>query len=277
MAQVMQSRPRGRPRIDRDDKQAATIQALDRGIQLLRALSKEGKATLSHLAMRVGMPPSSAHRILTTLERNDLVEFREATQEWTIGVETFRIGSSFIRGDKIVEVGVEIMKDLVDQTGETSNLAVKNKDEVVFVSQVETLNPVRALLPTGTRASMHASGIGKAMLAELDRESVQRVLHAKGLPELTRRTITSPEALFDDLDAIRRRGWALDDEECYVGMRCVAAPIFSSLGKAVAGISVSGPTARMQDEVLPELGAKVRQAALDVTEQTGGVRPAGDR
>ena len=268
-----QTRSRGRPRLESVEKQGTTIQALDRGINLLCILSKEGKATLTELALRIGMPPSSAHRILSTLQKKSFVEFHETTQEWMIGVEAFRVGNSFVQANKLVAIGIEVMQSLVEETGETSNLAIANDGLVVVLNQVETRYPIRALFPAGTCVHMHASSVGKALLAGLRRRDVELILQTKGLPEFTPKTLTSPDMLFSDLEKTRKRGWALDDEEHHFGMRCIAAPIFNAGGEAIAGISISGPTVRMHDERLPELATKVKNAAIEVTNLTGGTQP----
>jgi IclR family acetate operon transcriptional repressor len=123
---------------------------------------------------------------------------------------------------------------------------------------------------------MHASGIGKALLAELSRGEVEAILSRKGLPSFTPKTLTSPDALFADLEATRARGWSHDDEERTSGMRCLAAAIFNEHREAVAGVSISGPVVRLPDARLAELGALVRRAAAAITEKVGGV-PPGDR
>lgn len=269
--QMTEKRTRGRPRLDRQDTDLGTVRSLDRGIQLLRVLAKEGDLTLTDLALRVGLPISTAHRLLATMQQNDIVGFREATQEWCIGVEAFRIGSAFAARNTIVEAGFAVMRRLVDETGETANIAISEDQHVVFLSQVETPNPIRAFFPPGTRAPMHASGIGKMLLAELDRSEVEQILLNVGLSEFTPKTLTAPQDLFDELDTIRRRGWSLDDEERYSGMRCIAAPIYNPKGVAIAGISISGPTVRLSDDAAPEMAAKVRNAAAEVTARTGGL------
>ncbi len=271
MAQTgVQKRSRGRPRTASADAPAAAAQALDRGLQLLRLLARERRSTLTEIGLSAGMPPSTAHRLLTTMQRHGVTEFDETTQEWLVGIEAFRIGSSFLHRTNLVDAGRDVMRRLTEDTGETTNLAIADDGEVVFVSQVETHNPIRAFFRSGTRSFMHASGIGKALLAEMPRDEIEHLLQRKGLPEFTSKTRTTAAALFADLDAIRTRGWALDDEERYVGMRCVAAPIFNSFGEAAAGVSVSGPTVRFPDRIIAELGAKVRRAAAEVTEKIGG-------
>ncbi|MEO1102692.1 MAG: HTH-type transcriptional regulator BhcR [Pseudomonadota bacterium] len=268
-------RSRGRPR-NGPDGGAGTVQALDRGLSLLKLLTKEGRSTLTELALSAGMPASSAHRLLTTLQKHDFLEFDEATQEWMVGVEAFRVGSAFLQRTDVVDASRDVMRRLAEEVDETANLGIAEGGSVVFISQVECHNPIRAFFSPGTRGYMHASGIGKALLSTLSRHGVERVLEDKGLPQFTRNTLTTPAALFADLSATTLRGWAFDDEERSAGMRCVAAPVFGATGEAVAGLSVSGPTVRLADDLIGEIGPKVRRAAAEVTERLGGVPQSGD-
>lgn len=262
-------RTRGRPRAD-SDKPRGTVQALERALVLLRALARVDKATLTELALATGMPPSSAHRLLTTLQGHGFVDFDEATNLWMMGIEAFRTGNSFLRRMNVVDAAREAMRALVDETGETANLAIPDGGEVVFVSQVECSNPVRAFFSAGTRTPMHASGMGKALLALMDRRDLERLLQQTGLPGFTEKTHTAPAGLFADLDRVRQRGWALDDEERHPGMRCVAAAIVNARGVGVAGVSVSGPTARLDEETVGAFGPLVRRAAARISERIGG-------
>jgi len=272
--QQQQRRARGRPRTAESEAQGATVQALDRAVELMRALARDGKATLTDLAAQTGMPPSSAHRLLATLAAHGLVEFADATQEWMVGVEAFRIGSAFVQRSNLVDISREVMRRLVEETGETANLAIADDGEVVFLSQVDTQNPIRAFFRAGTRVHMHSSGIGKALLAEFDPRRVEQIVARRGLPAFTARTLSNSAALRADLDETHRRGWSLDDEERFDGMRCIAAPIFNAYGEPVAGVSISGPAVRFDDRALAELGARVRRAADEITRLTGGVAPA---
>lgn len=270
-------KPRGRPRSAKPDRNAGapgSVQALERALALLMSLARTDKATLTELALRVGLPPSSAHRLLVTLQADRFVAFNETNGEWSVGVEAFRTGSSFLRRTRVAEAARDMMRALVDQTGESANIAVPDRGEVVFVGQVESPQPIRAFFAPGVRTPMHASGIGKALLAAMPRAEAERALLLTGLPEFTPRTLTDPAALFADLDRIRARGWSLDDEERNTGMRCVASAIYNAHGEAVAGISISGPTGRLDADRVGEFGPVVRRAAADVTERIGGVPPA---
>lgn len=268
-------RPRGRPRGSgaKAEAQGGTVQALDRGMTLLSALARDGKGTLSDVALRVGMPPSSAYRLLVTLQGHGMVAFDETAQEWMIGVEAFRIGRAFVHRVSVLDAAREPMRRLMRDTGETANLAIADEDGVVFMGQVESLNPIRAFFRPGTRGPLHASGIGKALLAEMTRAEAERLLGRSGLAGYTPRTLTTPERLFDDLARTRRRGWAYDDEERHLGMRCIAAPVFDTHGEAVAGVSVSGPAVRFPDTEVARMAVRVREAAAAITDLIGGTVP----
>ncbi len=273
MIQTIQKRPRGRPRSIITDTNPGTVQALDRGLTLLRELAQVGSIRLTDLATRVDMPSSSTHRLLFTLQKHGFVEFNETTQEWQVGIEAFRIGNTYLLRTNLVEAARKILRGLMEETGETANLGIADHGDVVFIDQVETHNPIRAFFRPGTRSHMHASGIGKSLLADLPRRDVEKILTLKGQPEFTSKTLASTEALFTNLAATRKRGWSIDDEERYLGMRCVASNIYNTFGEAIAGISVSGPTVRFSDEVVDNLGPVVKHAADQVTNAIGGKLP----
>jgi len=270
---VQPKRPRGRPRGSGSDPQGGTVQALDRGLTLLSALARDGKGTLSDIATRVGIPPSSAYRLLMTMQGHGIVTFDDTAQEWMVGVEAFRIGRAFVHRVSVMDAAREPMRHLMRDTGETANLAIADTGSVVFMSQVESHNPIRAFFRPGTRGPMHASGIGKALLAEMSPEEIEAVVAQHGLAEFTPRTLTTPQGLLADLAQSRTRGWAYDDEERYLGMRCIAAPVFNTYSEAVAGVSVSGPAVRFPDAEVAQTAALVREAARSITDLIGGTPP----
>lgn len=266
-----QKRPRGRPRSQFTESSAGTIQSLDRALGVLVAIARAGRLTLTDLSLAVGVPTATTHRILTTLQKHDFVAFDEDRQEWLIGIEAFRTGSSFLKQSNLVEIGRPVMQLLMEQTGETANLAVRQGAEVVFIGQVETRNPVRALFPSGARTAMHASGTGKAILAELSEAEVRRLLTGSGLQRFTANTLTTPTALFEDLAKTHARGWSFDREERYDGMSCIGSAIFDVNGNPCAGVSISGPSIRFDEARVSEFGAAVSQAAAEITRRYGGV------
>ena len=263
-------RQRGRPR-GSVPAEGGAVQALDRALTILDVLAKGEGIALSDLAKRVGLAPSSAYRLLQTLAARHYVEFLERDQLWAIGVEAFRTGQAFQRRYSIASVGRPILADLVAQSGETANIAIFEGGEIVFVAQVESPEPIRAFFRSGERRAAHASGIGKALLAEMPRSAVDRILAARGLERYTPATLSDPAALQADLVRTHVRGWALDDEERNVGMRCIASAIFNEFGDPVAGLSVSGPAERLDDAQVARLGPLIAEAGAEITRLVGGV------
>jgi IclR family acetate operon transcriptional repressor len=240
---------------------------------LLRRLSDSPGMTLSELAAATGESAATVYRVLVTLQEHDIVETEDPGQLWHVGGGAFRIGSAFLRRTKVVERARQPMDRLMRDTGETANLGIENRDEVIFLAQVETHEAIRAFFAPGTKSPMHVSGIGKALLAWYPEGRVKAILAARGLERFTSLTHTSESALLRDLARTRERGFAIDDQERADGMRCVAAPIFNAFAEPVAGLSVSGPAFRLPLSATDRIGALVRRAADQVTEATGGVRP----
>jgi len=144
---------------------------------------------------------------------------------------------------------------------------------VVFISQVESHAPMRAFFRPGRRGPIHASGIGKAVLSTWSDTEIARTLSGKALEQFTEHTLDTLPTLLIDIQAIRTRGWSIDDEEHTLGMCCIAAPIFNEHGEAIAGISVSGPAVRLPRQKLEQLGPLIRSTADDLTHAMGGKRP----
>lgn len=269
-------RQRGRPKSQFKESSAGTMQALDRALGVLTTLAGGDAATLSDLARAVDIPTATTHRILTTLEAHGFTSFDDDRQEWSIGIEAYRTGAAFLKRSSLLEIGRAVMRRLMQETGETANIAVPDGPAVVFVGQVETQNPIRAFFAPGTRTSMHASGTGKAILAAMEPASLDRVLARMTLTDFTPHTLITREQLHGDLEITRARGWSFDGEERYEGMSCIGAAIFDGAGQPVAGISVSGPSARFTLNRRESLGEMVARAAAEITELSGGQTPAGN-
>jgi IclR family transcriptional regulator, acetate operon repressor len=270
---AMEKRQRGRPRSFNAPTDAASVQALDRGLKILAIVAEGDALSLSEVAARSGIAASTAYRMLTTLAAHGMVEFDREAQLWSVGVETYRIGSAFLRRRKLVDRARAVMQELMEATGETANLGVAEEDCVVFVSQVETHQAIRAFFRPGTRSPFHASGIGKAILSHLSLERIAAIVRKAGLAAYTEKTLSDHALLARDLAESQARGFAIDDEERNAGMRCVAAAIFNEFGEPVAGISVSGPTVRVTPERAAAIGPLVARAAAEVTKTIGGKLP----
>lgn len=263
-------RARGRPKSVFKESSAGTLQSLDRALEILSVIARLGQCTLSDLSRETGVPTATTHRILTTLFNRGFVGFDETRQEWMVGIEAYRTGVSYLKRNKVAELARPIMQRLMHDTGETANLAVADKQFVVFVSQIETSNPIRAFFPPGSRSQMYASGTGKALLAAMRPDVLDKIISTTEFIPFTDRTIVDPNALQQDLNTIRQRGWSFDEEERYLGMCCVGAAIFNEQQEPFAGVSVSGPSARFQRKAVERLGDLVSKAAAEITMLVGG-------
>ncbi|MBX9827162.1 MAG: helix-turn-helix domain-containing protein [Xanthobacteraceae bacterium] len=269
----------GRPRaikktsVESGQNLTGSVQALERGLNLLAIIAEADGLSLTSIAQRAGIAPSTAHRILTTLKSSGFVQSDDTHAGYLIGVQSFRVGSAFLRNRKLVDVGRSTLRHLMQESGETANLAIEIEGSVVFISQMESHRAIRAFHRPGARGPMHASSLGKAMLAALSNHGVSQKLHRVGMPRLTARTIVDPDVLLADLALVRKRGWAIDDEEQSDGMRCTGSAIYNEYGEVIGAISVSGPTVRISDERLGELGPMVKRAAIEITERIGGRKP----
>jgi IclR family acetate operon transcriptional repressor len=270
---VQISRKRGRPRSFNDTSESTVIQSLDRAMLLLKVVAGGKGMSLTEIADASGQSASTAYRVLITLQKHGIVEFDEVNQLWHVGVEAFRIGSVFLGRTSLIEQSRSVMQAVVAETGETANLAIMDGAEVVFLSQVETHEPIRAFFRPGTRGPVHTSGIGKALLAFFPQRRIDEVLKQTELKKFTDKTITEETELVAELARIRDLGWSVDDEERNTGMRCIAAPIFNSFGEAVAGLSISGPSVRVAPDQDVRLGPLIKAAAHEVTKAIGGRLP----
>jgi len=262
------------PPARKTEPRSDTVQSLSRALSLLNTLSANDQGlALSELARIVALPVSTAHRLLGTLQQDGFVRYDAERGTWLIGVRAFVVGASFLRSRDLTAVARSHMRELMERSGETVNLAIEDDGEVIYVSQIECRQTMRAIARTGGRAAMHSSGMGKAILATLPAARVERILKARGLPRISDRTITDATTLRAELNAIRGDGYALDDEENTRGLRCIAAAIFDEHGEAVGAVSLSGPTFRIERTQMPKLGVAVRETALRITKHYGGMPP----
>ena len=250
------------------------VQSLVRALSLVNRIAESDEGvTLTELGQQVGLSASTAHRLLTTLEQERYVRFDAERRLWSVGVQAFVAGSGFLKTRSLVPMARPHMRAMMEECDETVNLAVEEEAEAIYLAQVECHQMMRAFARPGRRVPLHCSGVGKALLSAMPDATLSRVLHRVGLARVTVKTLSTTVALKADLEAARERGYAVDDEEHAVGLRCIAAVIFNENADAVAAVSLSGPLARIPDERIPLLGRLVRDKADAITGQLGGVLP----
>jgi IclR family acetate operon transcriptional repressor len=252
----------------------AQVQSLTRGLSILEALATaEAGISLTDIAHRVDLPPSTTHRLLSTLEKMGYVYQSEELGHWYVGLQAFTVGSGFLANRDFVGQSHVYMRRLMEQSGETANLAILDGTEAVFIAQVQCREMMRILVKLGSRVPLHASGVGKAIFAALPDEQIDAILKVKGLPRITGNTIVAPETMWAALKVIRHRGYSFDDEEHAPGTRCVAATIYDEYAEPLGAISLAGPSSRLPDERIKQLGPIVAHTAEELTRKLGGRWP----
>jgi IclR family acetate operon transcriptional repressor len=266
-------RKRGRPAHGAGGSASGAVQSLGRALDLMEsvAMAEQG-AGLTELAKATGLAPSTAHRLLKTLQQRRYVSHDAERGLWFVGVQSFTVGAAFLRTRNVVAAARPIMRQLMEDSGESVSLAVLDGADAVYLAQIECRAMMRALARPGGRAPLHCSGVGKALLAALGEEERAPLYGRVQFTRYTEHTLGDPAALDAALRPIASQGFAVDNEEFALGLRCVAAAIRDEYGEPVAAISCSGPTARVTVDRIAPLGRLVAAAAADIAAALGAVR-----
>jgi IclR family acetate operon transcriptional repressor len=229
-------------------------------VDLLIVLSEpDAKPTsLRTLSARLGASRSTLHRIITTLEAKGVVTSEDGG--YTLGHRAAQIGRGY-RSRELRVLAEPFLRELYARSHETVNLAVPDAEGMLLVAGLESQHPLRISSWIGKHDAYHASALGKSYLATLSGDALEELLDRIELRQQTPATITEPASLRAELDDVRARGYAVDNEESVQGMRCVGAPIIDGDGHAVAAVSISAPVARLTPERYTEVGTLVRQSA----------------
>ena len=237
------ARPAKRP-----SKPPAGVQSVERTFQVLECLSDAGgEMSLSDLAAVSGLPMPTIYRLLRTLLTHGYVR-QLPSRRYALGPRLINLGVS--AGTMLGEWARPWLGGLVETLGETANLCMLDGDRATYVAQVPSKHTMRAFTEVGRRVYLHSTGVGKALLAQLDDDRILALVGRTGLPAATPTTITDTAVLLAQVAQIRANGYAVDDDEQEIGVHCVAVPVPDSANPIA--ISVSGPTPRMT----PETGAR---------------------
>jgi IclR family transcriptional regulator, acetate operon repressor len=255
-------------------EKGGAVQSIIRALSLLELLAEDDEGyRLTDLAERTGLSPSTVHRLLTTMEERRFVQYDPSDGMWHVGRQSFFVGAAFVRRRNFVAQALPFLRRLRDETRETVNLGVADEGEVVILTQVESREIMRAITRAGGRAPMAASGLGKAILATYSDEDLAAIIRRHGLRRMTPKSIIRAGNLREVLKRVRTQGYAVDDEESTIGLRCIAAAVYDEHGEALAAISASGPATRIGDQRLADLGRMVADTAREITTAVGGKPP----
>ena len=239
----------------------------------LAASKADSGMSLAELSAESGLANSTTHRLLASMKQLDYVEYDAVLGLWSVGVKAFSVGNAYLRKRDFISQARPYMRELVAETGETSNIAVLKGDKHVFVGQIECSEVMRMVVQIGSEGHLHAAGVGKALLSALPEDEVRNIAKRTGLTKLSEKTITNVTSLLKELEKIRQTGYSFDDEEQANGLRCIASNIYNEYGEAIAAVSISGPAVRLSDDRITQLAQTVKKKAESITHVIGGNIP----
>jgi len=222
---------------------SGSVQSVERAAELLELLADAGgESALSELAGQTGLPLPTIHRLVRTLVQLGYVR-QLPSRRYALGPRLIRLGESAGR-----QLGADArphLAEIADELGESANLAMIDRDMVVYIAQASSRQSMRMFTEVGRRVFMHCTGVGKAVLAQLDENAVREIVRRVGMPAATGRSITDLDVLLAELATIRERGYAIDEGEQEVGVRCYAVAVPGA--PTPSALSVSGPDSRVTD------------------------------
>lgn len=249
----------------------SSSRAVERALAMLEAIAeRDNGMTNAEISRRLEMPKSSASYILRVLERRGYLRRDIETNKYRLGLKALSLSRGALDGLDIRRIALPALQSLVERSHLTAHLAVLDHGEAVYVERVEAPGFVRMNTWVGRHMPIHCTSVGKALVAWLPEAEIKAILKESGMRKRTSKTITVCTRYLQELSRVREQGYAVDDEENNYGVRCVAAPIFDSPGRAVASVGVSGTTTQNDLDHLPKVAELVKEAARKISQSLFG-------
>lgn len=246
-------------------------EAVSRAVDIIGLVAASKKPmSLAEICRETGIPKTSAFGILRTLVEKNVFELAdENAKTFILGLGLYETALSALSSTDLLMAARPLLDELNALIGETILFAVEDSGEMVFLDMLEGASYLRATVKLGTRVSMHCSAIGKAVLAALPERTLLEFLGNAKLERQTEHTIVSRANLLKELAEIRSRGYSIDDEENFIDVRCVGAPVYSRSRKVIAGISITTHKSRVDDDQIAYYGTLVHNAAHKISRRMG--------
>ncbi|MBU8918050.1 IclR family transcriptional regulator [Bacillus sp. FJAT-29953] len=246
------------------------IQSIERAADVLEIfLTTNSELSVKEISEKVNLSKSTVHGIIKTLEHRGYLQQNPDDLKYRLGIKLFELGNFVGKHLDIRSIARPIIKDLVNELNETVHLVLLNRNEIIYIEKEDGPRTLTMYSHIGKRAPVHCTGVGKAILANLSDQEVDRLLSIQNLQSFTEFTMTDKEEIKNHLKSIRECGYAVDDEEIELGLKCIAAPIFNHQGNVIASISCAAPKIRLDEERLPKVIAGIRKAALEISKALG--------
>jgi DNA-binding IclR family transcriptional regulator len=246
------------------------VQSVDRALSILEVLSDyENGLGITELSEKIGLHKSTVHRLLSTLIYKGYVEQDKDTNKYKLTLKLFELGNKNIEKIDVLSVARPYLKELVEKANEAVHLVVLDGTDIVYIDKVESKNTIRMHSRIGKRSPVYCTAVGKSILAHLTDKEIEKIWNNSTIEKFTHYTITDLKTLKKELELIKERGYAVDNEENELGVRCVGAAIFDYRGDVCSAISVSGPTMRITKDRVEELGKLVIEYSQKISEKLG--------
>ncbi|KUO76908.1 MAG: IclR family transcriptional regulator [Clostridia bacterium BRH_c25] len=247
-----------------------TVQSVERTLSILEVLSDYSEGLgVTDISEKVELHKSTVYRLLSTLINKDYVTQDKETNRYKITFKLYELGNKRIEKMNILSASKLYSKKLMESVNEVVHLVVREGNKIVYIDKVEANNTIRMASSIGKRSPMYCTSVGKAILAYLPVQEVEEVWNISKVEKLTKYTITNFEDLKRELNMVKEKGYAIDNEENEMGVRCVGAPIFNRFGEIEGAISISGPAIRITDEKLETMANEVIKHANLISMELG--------
>jgi len=232
---------------------------------LLDLVVSEGPVRFAELLELSGIPKATLHRLLNDLADERFLQFDERSHTWSSAFRILEMANRIWTRSDIRVLAQDQLLALNALSGETVQIAVLADTNVVVIDHVESTRSIRHSVSVGSRMPVYCTGTGKVLLAWCEKKQQRDIISRISFSRFTPNTITAKRALLQELNAISRRGYAIDAEERFLGSHCIAAPVVDSTGKAIAGLSITAPLFRTSEEELISWGPELIAAAAEIS------------
>lgn len=254
---------------EENDKQPDAVSSVLKVFGILQALGDEREIGITELAQRVMMSKSTVYRFLQTMKTLGYVSQEGESEKYALTLKLFELGAKSLQNADLIRIADLQMRQLSRLTHETIHLGALDEDSIVYIHKIDSLYNLRMYSRIGRRNPLYSTAIGKVLLAWRDEQDVQAILQPVTFVRTTENTVGSVAALMPLLNGIRGQGYAEDNEEQEMGIRCLAVPVFDRFGVVIAGLSLSFPTLRFSEEQKADYVAMLHRAAAQVSAQMG--------
>ncbi len=252
--------------MNRQTSDGSRVRSVSRALAILEVMAREeDRLGLVAISRLVGLDPTTTHRLLHTMEERAFVSQSPVDGKYSLGIRAFQIGNAVTHVTILRQITRPFIQVLMERTGETANLAIKDGFEAAYVEQVTGPHFLRTFSEVGRGVPLHCTAVGKAILMGANDAELKR-LAANGLKRYGPNTVTTLEGLQAEIQRSKEQGYSLDMEEYEQGARCLGAPILGSDGKILCAISAAGPATRMSVERLRALVPIITRSAAEISQ-----------